>query len=59
MNVFEKQEFVLVLFEDEDKYSVVETSKIQKKYCGQPDSTCFIGNGEISYTFLWKADFMW
>ena len=63
MNVFfignDKQEFALVLFEDEGKYCVVETSKIQEKYCGKPDSTFFMGNGEISYTSPCKADFMW
>ena len=36
MNVFfigsDEQEFALALFEDEDKYSVVETSRIQEKY---------------------------
>lgn len=36
MNMFfignDEQEFALVLFEDEAKYSVVETSRIQEKY---------------------------
>ena len=36
MNIFfignDEQEFALALFEDEDKYSVVETSRIQEKY---------------------------
>ena len=65
LNVFlignDEQEFALALFEDEDKYSVVETSRIQEKYyvVNHADSTCFMGNGEISYTFPCKADFMW
>jgi len=36
MNIYfignDEQEFALVLFEDEDKYSFVETSRIQEKY---------------------------
>ena len=36
MNIYfignDEQEIALVLFEDEDKYSVVETSRIQEKY---------------------------
>ena len=63
MNIFfignDEQEFTLPLFEDEDKYSVVETKNSRKVLCGQPDSTCFMGNGEISFTFPCNADFMW
>lgn len=36
MNIYfignDEQEFALVLFEDEEKYSVVETSRIKEKY---------------------------
>lgn len=62
MNIYfignDEQEFALVLFEDEDKYSVVETSRIQEKYY-VVNQTVHVLNGEISYTFPSKADFMW
>ena len=63
INIFfignDEQEFALALFEDEDKYCCGNKQNSRKVLCGQPDSTCFMGNWEISYTFPCKADFMW
>ena len=64
MNIFfignDEQEFALALFEDEDKYSVVETSRIREKYYVVNQTVHVLWwNGEISYTFRSKADFMW
>ena len=62
-NVFftgnDEQEFVLALFEDEDKYSVVETTRIQEKYYVVSQTVHVLwGIGEISHNFPCKADFM-
>lgn len=55
----DEQEFALVLFEDEDKHSVVETSTIQEKY--------YVINQTVHVLWGWgnqlhpsvQADFMW